>query len=46
MFREVGISFVAGGHYDSEKLGVLALGEKIRDRVDVEVEFIDLPNEV
>ena len=46
MFREVGISFVDGGHYDSEKLGVLALGEKIRDRVDVEVEFIDLPNEV
>ena len=46
LFREVGISFVAGGHYDSEKLGVLALGEKIRDRVDVEVEFIDLPNEV
>ena len=29
-----------------EKLGVLALGEKIRGRFDVEVEFVDLPNEV
>jgi len=37
---------VAGGHYNTEKLGVLALGEVIRDRFDVEVEFLDLPNEV
>lgn len=46
LFREAGISFVAGGHYNTEKLGVLALGEVIGDRFDVEVEFIDLPNEV
>jgi dinuclear metal center YbgI/SA1388 family protein len=46
LFREAGISFVAGGHYNTEKPGVLALGEVIRDRFDVEVEFIDLPNEV
>ena len=46
LFREVGISFFAGGHYNTEKLGVLALGDVIRDRFDVQVEFIDLPNEV
>jgi dinuclear metal center YbgI/SA1388 family protein len=46
LFREVGISFIAGGHYNTEKLGVLALGEKIREQFDVKVEFIDLPNEV
>lgn len=46
LFREAGISFVAGGHYNTEKLGVLALGEVIRERFDLEVEFIDLPNEV
>jgi len=46
LFREAGISFVAGGHYNTEKLGVLALGEVLGDRFDVEVEFIDLPNEV
>jgi len=46
LFREAKISFVAGGHYNTEKLGVLALGDVIRDRFDVEVEFVDLPNEV
>jgi dinuclear metal center YbgI/SA1388 family protein len=46
LFREAGISFLAGGHYNTEKLGVLALGQVIGDRFDVEVEFFDLPNEV
>jgi dinuclear metal center YbgI/SA1388 family protein len=46
LFREAEISFVAGGHYHTEKPGVLALGEVIRERFDLEVEFIDLPNEV
>ena len=46
LFREAGISFVAGGHYNTEKLGVLALGDMIGERFDMEVEFIDLPNEV
>jgi dinuclear metal center YbgI/SA1388 family protein len=46
LFREAGITFVAGGHYNTEKLGVLALGDVIRDRFDLKVEFIDLPNEV
>ena len=46
LFREVGISFVAGGHYNTEKLGVLALGDVIRERFDLRVEFLDLPNEV
>jgi dinuclear metal center YbgI/SA1388 family protein len=46
LFREAGISFFAGGHYNTEKLGVLALGDVIRERFDLKVEFIDLPNEV
>lgn len=46
LFREVGISFIAGGHYHTEKLGVLALGDVIREQFDVVVEFVDLPNEV
>jgi len=33
-------------HYSTEKLGVLALGDVIRGRFEVEVEFLDLPNEV
>jgi len=46
LFREAGISFIAGGHYNTEKLGVLALGEVIRGQFDVGVEFLDLPNEI
>jgi dinuclear metal center YbgI/SA1388 family protein len=46
LFREAGISFIAGGHYNTEKLGVLALGDVLRHQFDVEVEFIDLPNEI
>ncbi len=46
LFREAGISFFAGGHYNTEKLGVLALGEVIRGQFDVQVEFLDLPNDI
>ena len=46
LFREAGISFFAGGHYNTEKLGVLALGEVIGGQFDLEVEFLDLPNEI
>ena len=46
LFREAGISFIAGGHYNTEKVGVLSLGEVIGGQFDVEVEFLDLPNEV
>jgi dinuclear metal center YbgI/SA1388 family protein len=46
LFRESGISFVACGHYNTERLGVLALGDVIRDRFDVKVEFLELPNDV
>ena len=46
LFREAKISFIAGGHYNTERLGVLTLGEVIRERFEVQVEFIDLPNEV
>lgn len=42
--REAKINFIAMGHYNSEKLGILALMEYIRARFDVAVEFIDVPN--
>ncbi len=44
--KEAGINFVAGGHYASERLGVQALGEHLRDRFAFEVEYIDVPNPV
>jgi dinuclear metal center YbgI/SA1388 family protein len=46
LFREAGISFVAAGHYHTERLGIRALGDVLRARLDVAVEFLDLPNPV
>lgn len=44
--REAGITFVAAGHYDTEKPGVLALGEVVAERFGLPVEFVDVPNPV
>jgi dinuclear metal center YbgI/SA1388 family protein len=44
--RELGITFVAAGHYATERLGVQALGARLADTFDLEWEFIDLPNPV
>jgi len=40
------MSFVAAGHYFTERIGVQALGDVLRSRFDVEVNFLDLPNPV
>ncbi|MDQ3866980.1 MAG: Nif3-like dinuclear metal center hexameric protein [Actinomycetota bacterium] len=44
--KEAGIHFVAAGHYATETSGVQALARRIADELDVEWEFIDLPNPV
>ncbi|HEV7667092.1 MAG TPA: Nif3-like dinuclear metal center hexameric protein [Thermoanaerobaculia bacterium] len=44
--REAGIHYLSAGHYATERLGVIALGEHLRDRFGLEVEFIDVPNPV
>jgi len=46
LFREAGISFVAAGHYYTERIGIQALGDVLHSRLDVDVEFLDLPNRV
>ncbi len=42
--REEGVNFIGVGHYNSEKLGVLALGELLRERFGVTTFFCDVPN--
>jgi dinuclear metal center YbgI/SA1388 family protein len=42
--REASANFVALGHYNSEKFGVIALGELLADRFGLAIEFVDLPN--
>lgn len=44
--RELGIHFVAAGHYATERLGVQALATRLAERFGLEWEFIELPNPV
>jgi dinuclear metal center YbgI/SA1388 family protein len=44
--RELGITFVAAGHYATERLGVQALSARLAERFDLAWEFVELPNPV
>lgn len=44
--REYGMHYVAAGHHATERLGIRALGEHLRNTLGVEHEFIDVPNPV
>jgi dinuclear metal center YbgI/SA1388 family protein len=44
--KELGIHYVAGGHYATERIGIKALAAKLAERFDLEWEFVELPNPV
>jgi putative NIF3 family GTP cyclohydrolase 1 type 2 len=44
--RELGIHFVAAGHWATETFGIRRLGELVADRFGVEHEFIAVENSV
>ncbi len=44
--NEVGIHFIAAGHYATETFGIRRLGELVAERFEVAHEFIDVPNPV
>jgi dinuclear metal center YbgI/SA1388 family protein len=44
--RELGVNFVAAGHYATERLGIQALAARLADRFGLEWEFVELPNPV
>lgn len=46
--KESGINYFCGGHYSTEGFGVQELGKKIKEKFknNLEVEFIDIPNEI
>jgi dinuclear metal center YbgI/SA1388 family protein len=44
--RELGIHFVAAGHYATERIGIQALAKRLAEHFDLDWEFIDLPNPV
>jgi dinuclear metal center YbgI/SA1388 family protein len=43
---ELGMHFIAAGHYATETFGVRALGDWLADRFGIEHVFVDLPNPV
>jgi dinuclear metal center YbgI/SA1388 family protein len=44
--EEVGLNFINAGHYNTEKFGVLALGEKLQREFAVSCKFVDIPNPI
>ncbi|MCI0515135.1 Nif3-like dinuclear metal center hexameric protein, partial [candidate division KSB1 bacterium] len=40
------LNFINAGHYNTEKLGIQALGEKLTAQFSIPCEFIDIPNPV
>jgi dinuclear metal center YbgI/SA1388 family protein len=44
--QELGIHFVAAGHYATERIGIQALTKRLAEQFDLDWEFIDLPNPV
>lgn len=44
--REAKVHYLAAGHYATERLGIRALGEHLREKFGIEAEFIDVPNPV
>jgi dinuclear metal center YbgI/SA1388 family protein len=44
--KELGVHFIAAGHYATERLGVQALAQRIAERFGVEWEFVELENPV
>jgi dinuclear metal center YbgI/SA1388 family protein len=44
--RELGVHFLAGGHYATETFGIKALAARITERFEIDWEFLDLPTPV
>lgn len=45
LIKEAGINYVVFGHYDTEKFGIIALGDLIKKKFpELEIKFIDVPN--
>jgi dinuclear metal center YbgI/SA1388 family protein len=44
--KEEKIHFVSAGHYATEKFGIIALGQLLEKKFDVEITFVDINNPV
>jgi dinuclear metal center YbgI/SA1388 family protein len=46
LVKESKINFISAGHYNSERLGIIALGKLIEEEFNIKAEFIDVPNPI
>lgn len=44
--EEIGINIINAGHYNTEKEGVRNLGELLKKKFKIDVEFVDIPCEI
>ena len=44
--RETGLSYISAGHHATERYGIQALGEHLRQKFNLQHEFIDIDNPV
>lgn len=44
--RELGIDYFSAGHHATEKGGIMALGEELKDSLKLDISFIDIKNPV
>ena len=44
--KEEHIHYISAGHYATEKFGIIALGEHLKQKFDVEITFVDIHNPV
>lgn len=46
-FEEMGITYLSCGHYNTEKIGIKYLTDKLKEKFnELDFEFIDIPNEI
>jgi dinuclear metal center YbgI/SA1388 family protein len=46
LVEEAGLNFMAAGHYNTEKWGIQALGDHLREKLGLDVDWVDIPNPV
>ena len=42
--RETGMAFIGAGHHATERYGVMALGDRVRQHFGIDCEFVDIDN--
>jgi dinuclear metal center YbgI/SA1388 family protein len=44
--KESGVTYIAAGHYATERYGIYALGEHLKSKYQIEVDFVEIYNSI